>query len=108
RRFRPDVMFMTGGYMAVPVTVACQLHGVPIVIFLPDVEPGTAVRFSLRFAHKIAATAEESVQFVPADKLVVTGYPVRPELRAALNLSKAQALAEFGLELGRPTLFVFG
>lgn len=108
RRFRPDVMFMTGGYMAVPVTVACQLHGVPIVIFLPDVEPGTAVRFSLRFAHKIAATAEESVQFVPADKLVVTGYPVRPELRAALNLSKAQALAEFGLEPGRPTLFVFG
>lgn len=108
RRFRPDVMFMTGGYMAVPVTIACRAHGIPIVIFLPDVEPGTAVRFSLRFAHKIGATAEESVQFVPADKLVVTGYPVRPELRAALQLSQAQALAEFNLAPGRPTLFVFG
>ena len=41
-------------------------------------------------------------------KMVVTGYPVRPEIRAARRLSRADALARFDLRPGRPTLFVFG
>jgi UDP-N-acetylglucosamine--N-acetylmuramyl-(pentapeptide) pyrophosphoryl-undecaprenol N-acetylglucosamine transferase len=45
---------------------------------------------------------------VPAEKLVVTGYPVRPELRAATQLSQGEALSRFDLQPGRPTLFVFG
>ncbi|GIK55702.1 MAG: UDP-N-acetylglucosamine--N-acetylmuramyl-(pentapeptide) pyrophosphoryl-undecaprenol N-acetylglucosamine transferase [Chloroflexi bacterium] len=108
RRFRPDVMFMTGGYMAAPVTLACRALGVPIVIYLPDVEPGASVRFSLRFARKIGATTDGTAQFVPPHKLVVTGYPVRPELRAATQLRKEAALARFDLTPGRPTLFIFG
>ncbi|NJN54496.1 MAG: UDP-N-acetylglucosamine--N-acetylmuramyl-(pentapeptide) pyrophosphoryl-undecaprenol N-acetylglucosamine transferase [Anaerolineae bacterium] len=106
RQFRPDVMFMTGGYMAAPVTVACRVLGVPISIYLPDVEPGASVRFSLRFARKIGATTEGTAQYVPQEKLVVTGYPVRPELRAATQLSKEEALAQFALTPGRRTLFV--
>jgi UDP-N-acetylglucosamine--N-acetylmuramyl-(pentapeptide) pyrophosphoryl-undecaprenol N-acetylglucosamine transferase len=108
RRFRPDVMFMTGGYMAVPVTVASWLRRLPITIYLPDVEPGQSIRFALRFARKIAATTPGSAAYVPADRLVVTGYPVRPALRAAAALSQAEALAQFELQPGRPTLFVFG
>ncbi|MCP4356713.1 MAG: UDP-N-acetylglucosamine--N-acetylmuramyl-(pentapeptide) pyrophosphoryl-undecaprenol N-acetylglucosamine transferase [Chloroflexi bacterium] len=107
-RFRPDVMFMTGGYMAVPVTGACRLKNVPITIYCPDVEPGSSIRFALRFARKIGATTAGSAQYVPAEKLVVTGYPVRPELRAAVSLSQAEALARFDLQPERPTLFVFG
>lgn len=108
RRFRPDVMFMTGGYMAFPFTLACRWLGVPIAIYLPDVEPGQSIRFALRYAQKVGATTDGSAQFVPANKLVVTGYPVRPELRAAANLSQEEALAAFNLQPGRPTLMVFG
>lgn len=108
RRFQPNVMFMTGGYMAFPFTLACRWLGVPIAIYLPDVEPGQSIQFSLRFAQKVGATTDGSAQFVPADKLIVTGYPVRPELRAAADLSKAEALATFNLQPGRPTLMVFG
>jgi len=108
RRFAPDVMLMTGGYPAIPVTIAAWLQRVPVVIYLPDVEPGKAIRFSLPFARKVACTAEDSLAFVPADKVVVTGYPVRPELRAATRLSQTEALARFDLGLERPTLFVFG
>ncbi len=106
--FKPNVMFMTGGYMAAPVTVACRWHKVPIIIYLPDVEPGKSIRFSVRFAAKIAATTSGSKQFVPEEKMVVTGYPVRPEIRAACHLSKEEALAKFDLLPERPTLFVFG
>lgn len=108
RRFAPDVMFMTGGYMAAPVTIASRMHRIPIVIYLPDVEPGSSIKFALPSAHKIACTTEGSAEFVPVEKMVVTGYPVRPEIRAATQLSKAEALAQFDLQPGRPTLFAFG
>ena len=98
REFKPDVMFMTGGYMAAPVTLACRMHNVPICIYLPDVEPGKSINFSVRFADKIGATTDGSKQFVPEEKMVVTGYPVRPEIRAACSLSKEEALAQFDLK----------
>jgi len=108
RQFKPDVMFMTGGYMAAPVALAARLHGVPIVIFLPDVEPGSAIKSVMPLAQKVACTTNLSQEFVPAEKLVVTGYPLRPEIRAAAQLSRAEALAQFELADGRPTLLVFG
>jgi UDP-N-acetylglucosamine--N-acetylmuramyl-(pentapeptide) pyrophosphoryl-undecaprenol N-acetylglucosamine transferase len=59
-------------------------------------------------AGRIACTTEGSAAFVPVEKMVVTGYPVRPDIRAATALSKAEALAAFDLRPDRPTLFVFG
>ena len=108
REFKPDVMFMTGGYMAPPIAIAAWLQGVPIGIYLPDIEPGASIKFTLPMAQKIAATTDGSEAYVPAEKLVVTGYPVRNEIRAALRLTKEQALAQFDLAPGRQTLFVFG
>jgi undecaprenyldiphospho-muramoylpentapeptide beta-N-acetylglucosaminyltransferase len=107
-RFQPDVVFMTGGYMAVPVTLAAWLRRVPIAIFLPDVEPGSAIRAIMPFARRVACTTEGSREYVSSSKLVVTGYPVRPELREAAELSRQQALAQFDLRPQRRTLFVFG
>jgi undecaprenyldiphospho-muramoylpentapeptide beta-N-acetylglucosaminyltransferase len=108
RSFKPDVMFMTGGYMAPPIAAASWFQRVPIGIYLPDVEPGASIRYSLPLAKGIAATTEGSAAFVPADKINVTGYPVRPELRAATRLTKEKALAQFDLTAARQTLFVFG
>jgi len=108
RRFQPDVMFMTGGYMAPPVAIAAWLHRVPIGIYLPDVEPGSSIKSVLPLAKQIACTTGGSRAFVPADKMFVTGYPIRPELRSAVQMTKAKALAEFNLQSTRPTLLVFG
>lgn len=106
--FKPDVMLMTGGYVAAPTALAARRHGVPIVIYLPDVEPGATIRRTVPLAARIACTTDGSRAFVPEDKMVVTGYPVRPDVRAATTLSKAEALAQFDLRPDRPTLFVFG
>lgn len=108
RQFRPDVMFMTGGYMAPPIATAAWMQRVPIGIYLPDVEPGASIKFTLPMARRIAATTDGSAAFVPSEKLEVTGYPVRPQIRAATQISKEQALAQFDLKPGRQTLFVFG
>jgi UDP-N-acetylglucosamine--N-acetylmuramyl-(pentapeptide) pyrophosphoryl-undecaprenol N-acetylglucosamine transferase len=107
-RFRPDVLFMTGGYVNVPVALVAWLRRTPAAIFLPDVEPGKAIRFLSRFVRRIACTSEASKAYLAERKIVVTGYPVRPEIRAAAGLSRAEALARFDLVEDRPTLFVFG
>ena len=93
---------------AVPVAVAARHHKVPIVTYLPDVEPGSSIRFVVPMARRIACTTDGSRAYVPAANVVVTGYPVRPDIRAARQLTKEQALAHFDLAPGRPTLFVFG
>jgi UDP-N-acetylglucosamine--N-acetylmuramyl-(pentapeptide) pyrophosphoryl-undecaprenol N-acetylglucosamine transferase len=106
--FRPEALLLTGGYINVPVGLVAWLRRIPMVIYLPDIEPGRAIRFLSRFARVIACSTEASSAYLPAAKLVVTGYPVRPDIRAANAMSKAEALAQFGLVEGRPTLFVFG
>nr|MBP6789722.1 UDP-N-acetylglucosamine--N-acetylmuramyl-(pentapeptide) pyrophosphoryl-undecaprenol N-acetylglucosamine transferase [Promineifilum sp.] len=56
RRFRPDALFMTGGYVAAPVAAAARLRGVPIVVYLPDVEPGSTIRAVMPLARRVACT----------------------------------------------------
>lgn len=79
REFRPDVLLMTGGYVAAPMAVAAWR--IPTVLYVPDIEPGMALKFLARFADHIALTAEPSRAFFPQRKaMTVTGYPTRPEL----------------------------
>jgi len=108
RRFRPDVLLMTGGYVNVPVAPVARALSIPAAIFLPDIEPGTAIRQLSRFARRVACTAAESKQYFAPGKALVTGYPVRPDLRQALEMSREEALAVFDLQPGRGTVFVFG
>ena len=108
RRFRPDVLLMTGGYVNAPVGLVAWLARIPSAIFLPDVEPGSAVRALSRVANRVACTTAASREYLPAEKVVVTGYPVRPALRAAAPMSREAARAQFALTPGRPVLLVFG
>ena len=107
-QFQPDALLMTGGYVNIPVALAARLRRRPLIPYLPDIEPGRALKFVGQMAAKIACTAPDSSAYFPAEKLVVTGYPVRAELRAAAEISLERALLEFDLTPGRPTLFVFG
>jgi UDP-N-acetylglucosamine--N-acetylmuramyl-(pentapeptide) pyrophosphoryl-undecaprenol N-acetylglucosamine transferase len=77
RRTRPDVVLTTGGYVSVGVAVASRLLRIPLVVFLPDVRPGVAVRAQQRFATRIACAFDAAVEHLPADRTVVTGYPLR-------------------------------
>ena len=75
--FGPRVVLATGGYASVPVSVAARLRRVPLVLYLPDVQPGWAVRFLARLALRVATTTDASLNHLPRRKAVVTGYPVR-------------------------------
>ncbi len=106
--FRPDVLFVTGGYVCVPVTLAARRAGIPALIYLPDIEPGWAIKFLSRFADKVAVTAPEAQQFFKPGLTVVTGYPVSPEFVSMRRAGKAAARAQLGLSDTLPVLLVFG
>jgi UDP-N-acetylglucosamine--N-acetylmuramyl-(pentapeptide) pyrophosphoryl-undecaprenol N-acetylglucosamine transferase len=108
RRFRPDVLFVTGGYVCVPVTLAARRAGVPVIIYLPDVEPGWAIKFLARFADRVAVTAPEAQKFFKPGLTVVTGYPVQAELFSLHQAGKAVARRQLGLADDWPVLLVFG
>ena len=63
REFQPDALLFTGGYVAVPMAVAGR--GVPTLLFVPDIEPGLALKVLARFADRIALTAPEFEIFLP-------------------------------------------
>ncbi|GAB4450284.1 MAG: UDP-N-acetylglucosamine--N-acetylmuramyl-(pentapeptide) pyrophosphoryl-undecaprenol N-acetylglucosamine transferase [Anaerolineae bacterium] len=109
-QYRPDVLFVTGGYVCVPVTLAAGKAGVPVLIYLPDIEPGLAIKFLARYARRVAVTAEQSCRFFAPGQAVVTGYPVRPELTAGAANPAARAEARRRLKLADdlPLLLVFG
>ena len=99
RRARPTVLFATGGYASVPVALAAWVLCVPILVYLPDIEPGLAVRAIACLAKRVAVTVEDSRAFFPAHKVVVTGYPVRAEFHG-LERTKARSSLESELDLG--------
>ncbi len=104
-RLRPRIVLATGGYVAVPVMVAAAGRGIPIVAHEQTSVPGLASRLGARLARRVAVTFADSARHFPARKVVVTGNPLRPELRGG---SPARALARFGLDPAAPLVYVTG
>jgi UDP-N-acetylglucosamine--N-acetylmuramyl-(pentapeptide) pyrophosphoryl-undecaprenol N-acetylglucosamine transferase len=105
-RHRPAALLLTGGWVGLPVALAARLRGVPALIYLPDIEPGLAIKRLEPLARAVAVTVADSAQFFPRkDKIRVTGYPIRASMRAA---TREQAIQHFGLDPNKRTLLVFG
>lgn len=107
KRHRPDVLLLTGGWSGLPVALAGWLQRIPALIYLPDIEPGGAIRLLQRFARQVAITVPEAEQFFPPGKTVMTGYPLRQQLVDVVG-QRSKALEHFQLDPARKTLLVFG
>jgi UDP-N-acetylglucosamine--N-acetylmuramyl-(pentapeptide) pyrophosphoryl-undecaprenol N-acetylglucosamine transferase len=104
-RFRPDVVFATGGYGSVGVGLAARLRRLPLLLFEPGPEAGLAVRLLAKYANRIAVTIPPAQAMMPAAKTTMPGYPVRP---AFFNRNRAEARARLGLYETLPVLLVSG
>lgn len=104
REFNPQVLFFTGGYVAVPMALAGT--GVPSLLFVPDIEPGLALKTLARFATAIALTTADSLDyFSNGAEMHVTGYPLRAELA---DWDRASGRILLGLDPEKPVLLVLG
>lgn len=104
-RLRPRVVLATGGFVALPVVIAAWLARVPVVVHEQTAVPGLANRIAARLARRVALTFPDALGAFPPARVVVTGNPLRPELRAG---SRADAVARWGLDPALPLVYVTG
>ncbi len=111
RDFRPEVLFFTGGYVSVPVALAARLPGrgyprARSLLYIPDIEPGLALKSLTRFADRVAVTTPNTQTYLGSHpSMVVSGYPTRTELG---KWSREKSLEVLELTQDLPVLLVFG
>jgi len=105
RAYRPGAVLLTGGFVGFPVALAAWLLRVPVLMFVPDIEPALSIKVLRRLTTRVALAIPESAAYFADGQTVVTGYPVRMELAQS---ERAAAMAHFGLDPARKTLLVFG
>lgn len=103
KTLNPTVVFSKGGYVALPVTLACKSLGIPVVLHESDYSLGLANKLSVSYADKLLTTFEKTGNRAKNAQFV--GAIIRPEL---FTVSKIEALNYYGFNSNKPTLLVTG
>lgn len=109
KKFKPDAVVGTGGYVCVPAVLAAHLLGVPSLIHEQNVFPGSAVKFLAGMAEVTAISFDESRKYIKkAREILLTGNPIRPAIlesdyaksRKKLGIGSEKLIVSFGGSLG--------
>lgn len=107
RDFRPDIAVGVGGYASGPTLWMAASQGIPTLIQEQNSYAGVTNKLLAKKASKICVAYDGMEKFFPADKIVITGNPVRQDLEEATD-KKEEALAFFGLSPEKKTILVVG
>jgi UDP-N-acetylglucosamine--N-acetylmuramyl-(pentapeptide) pyrophosphoryl-undecaprenol N-acetylglucosamine transferase len=105
--FRPDVAVGVGGYASGPLLLAASLRGIPTLIQEQNSYAGLTNKVLARWAKTICVAYPGMDRFFPADKIKLTGNPVRSDIQQADHQREA-GQRQFGLDANRPTLLIIG
>jgi len=107
REFKPDVAVGVGGYASAPTLNAAYDMGVPCLIQEQNSYAGVTNKSLAKKAQKVCVAYEGMERFFPADKIVLTGNPVRQNLLDN-KMTKSEALAAFGMSAEKNTVLIIG
>ncbi len=107
REFQPDIAVGVGGYASGPTLWAASRRGVPTLIQEQNSYAGVTNKLLASKAHTICVAYERMERFFPADKIILTGNPVRQDL-CNPSISRAEAAAFFGLDPHKKTILLIG
>ena len=107
KKFKPDAAIGVGGYSSFPVLKSAQQKGIPTFIHESNSFAGKSNIMLGKHATKIFVASEGMDKFFPAEKIIITGNPVRKSITES-KVTKAEALQFFGLGNNCPTILVFG
>lgn len=105
RKYKPDVIFSTGGYVCVPTVIAGWMLKKPAITHEQTALVGLANRIAGRFARRVAVSYPQSLKYFPEGKGFVTGNPLRPSL---LEGDAARGAERFGFDASVPVVYVTG
>ncbi len=101
REFNPDIAIGVGGYASGPVLKQAQRRGVPTLIQEQNSYPGVTNKLLAPKADAICVAYGGLERFFPADRIILTGNPVRKDLEEC-RLSPEEAKRELGFDPGKP------
>lgn len=107
RDFKPDIVIGVGGYASGPLLKSAQRLGIPTLLQEQNSYAGVTNKLLAKKADCICVAYEGMDRFFPADKIVMTGNPVRRDITEC-KYTPAQARHTFGLDTDRPTLLAVG
>ncbi len=107
KEFRPDAVLGVGGYSTFPVLKYAQSKGIPTFIHESNSHAGRSNILLGKGAVKVFTGSSGMEKFFPAEKIMVTGNPVRKDIIDSA-VSKRDALKFFSLDEGKLTLLVLG
>lgn len=102
---KPDIIFSKGGFVTVPVVLAAKKYKIPVIIHESDMTPGLANKIAIPYAKKVCANFPETIKYLPAEKAVLTGTPIRKELFAGNNI---RGLDFCGFSANKAVILVIG
>ena len=105
KQIQPDIVFSKGGFVSVPVVRAAHSLCIPCIIHESDMTPGLANKLCIPAATKVCCNFPETLQMLPPDKAVLTGSPIRAELRQGNRIA---ALDLCGFTANKPVIMVIG
>lgn len=105
KRFKPDVVVACGGFAAGPIGWVAAKLGFPIAIQEQNSYPGVTNRLLAKHASKIFTAFKAAEQYLPKDKIELTGNPVRSSLSVS---DKKEALENYGFRPKKPVLLILG
>lgn len=105
KEIKPDVVFSKGGFVSVPVVRAAASLKIPCIIHESDMTPGLANKLCIPVAQKICCNFPETLNHLPKDKAVLTGSPIREELKKG---NKISAYEVCGFTANKPVIMVIG
>ena len=107
KEFRPQVAVGVGGYASGPTLNKAASMGIPCLIQEQNSYAGVTNKLLAKKAAKICVAYEGMERFFPAEKILLTGNPVRQQLLETTQ-SKAEALRSFGLDATKKTILIVG
>jgi len=105
KKINPDFIFSKGGFVTVPVVFAARHLKIPTIIHESDMTPGLANKLCIPSAYKVCCNFPETVSYLPKDKAVLTGSPIREELFSGNRLD---GLVFCGFSTHKPVILVMG
>ena len=103
-RYKPDVVFATGGYIAAPMLIACRIMKVPYILHDCDARPGLVTRKFAPHAKAVTLAFEEAKSFIKNNNIHVTGNPIRKDFK---TMTREAAKSFLGLK-NKLTLCITG
>ncbi len=108
KEFKPDIAIGVGGYASAPLLWAAGRLGIPTLIQEQNGYAGLTNKIVGKKAERICVAYENMERFFPADRIVLTGNPIRSEIVPATKQMKAEALEFYGLDPDKKHIFIVG